>query len=285
MKEKYDKNSVVENLNTALNLLEQGVSRAELSNLLISTIGEGVCDLSCITNNKYFFQSILDMLPVPVYYKDIYGVYIGCNDALANLYGRSKREIIGKTVFDLFDAEEAEMFSSSDTVLLNEMNSEIIEHKGNFSAMGGNYHIIHKKVITTSVGTIAGILGIIFDATPQKEKEESVWQDEAFYKSLFEQSPRPRVIFDSFNIISDMNNSAVDFFDMGSEYIGQDITELFASYSDFERVMESTEDAVMVKILGVKKNEAIEAVASLTTISVSEIPSYAISFIRKDKIK
>ena len=72
---------------------------------------------------------------------------------------------------------------------------------------------------------------------------------------------------------------------MGSEYIGQDITELFASYSDFERVMESTEDAVMVKILGVKKNEAIEAVASLTTISVSEIPSYAISFIRKDKIK
>ncbi|ADD68978.1 putative PAS/PAC sensor protein [Denitrovibrio acetiphilus DSM 12809] len=281
MRGKFNKEDAIANLKSAISLLEKGGSRTEFSNILLHTMGEGVCDLHCITVNTVFLQTILDMLPVPVYYKDPMGVYVGCNEALAKLYHKNKKDIIGKTVFDIFTAEEAEMLTSSDTVLLNEKRNEMIEHRGKFSILGGNYHIVHKKVIMTPVGNISGILGIILDVTEQKETEECAWQGEAYYKSLFEHSPIPRIIFDSLNMIEDMNYAAVNFFRNGSEYIGRDITELFDSYSDFSKAMDSGGKSVKVFLMGVE-NEAIEVLASLTVISVSELPKYAVSFIRMD---
>lgn len=284
MRNKFDAESALANLKDAVRLIENGGSRMELSNILLHIMGGGACDIHCITTNEAFLQTILDMLPVPVYYKDIYGVFIGCNEALAKLYGKPKEKIIGRTVFDIFTSEEAEMFTSSDTVLMNEKSREMIEHRGKFSAMGGSYHVLHKKVILTPVGTVAGILGIIMDVTEHKESEEKAWQGEAFYRSLFEHSPRPRIVFDSLNIIEDMNISATRFFTEGSGLIGQDISKVFNTYGDYEKVMESGGKSVRVKICGVKE-DCVEALASMTVSSVSELPKYAVSFIIMDTIK
>ncbi len=50
---------------------------------------------------------------------------------------------------------------------------------------------------------------------------------EAFYKSLYERSPRPCVIFDSLNHIEDMNNSAFELLGGESNFIGSDISMIF----------------------------------------------------------
>lgn len=281
---KIDTEHIIASLKEAVSLVEGGGSRTELSNLLLSIMGGGFCDLHCITTDASFLQKILDMLPVPVYYKDIYGVYIGCNQALADLYERNKEDIIGKTVFDIFSSQEAEAFTTSDNVLVSEIKNELVEHRGKFSAMGNTYHVIHKKIILTSVGTAAGILGIILDVSEHKESEERAWQGEAFYKALYENSPRARIIFDSFNIIEDMNFSSIKLFKEGDALIGTDITTLFASYQDFEKVMESEGKSVKVNLLGID-DDSVEALASLTTVSSSELPWFAVSLIRMDTIE
>jgi len=279
----FDKESAVSNLKEALRLLEEGGSRSEFGNLLLSTMGGGACDLHCITANEEFLQKILDMLPVPVYYKDIFGVYLGCNDALAKLYEKPKDKIIGKTVFDIFTPEEAEHFSNSDTILISEKRNELIEHKGKFSAMGNSFHVIHKKIILTPVGNVSGILGIIMDISEHKANEERAWQGEAFYKSLFENSPRARVVFDSFNLIEDMNIAATELFKEAQSFVGTDISVLFESYEDFEKVMNSNGKPVRVNLVNVE-DEAVEALASLTVVGSSEMPWYAISFIVMDTV-
>ncbi|MGA9754943.1 MAG: PAS domain S-box protein [Desulfobaccales bacterium] len=46
-----------------------------------------------------FLQLLIDTIPSPIFYKDVNGVYQGCNRSLAEFLGRPKEAIIGKTVF------------------------------------------------------------------------------------------------------------------------------------------------------------------------------------------
>lgn len=145
-KKVYDKQSTIDKLQKkAIDYVSKGGENESVSGLLLEVLGSSGCNFNCIAADTTFFQNILDILPVPVYYKDIYGVYVGCNEALAKLYNRTKNDIIGQTVFDIFTQAEAQVFSYSDMVLMNEDSHEMVEHKGRYSAMGGSYHIIHKK--------------------------------------------------------------------------------------------------------------------------------------------
>lgn len=278
MRNKYDKQTAVANLKKAIELIETDGDAGEVSNILIHTLGDGACDLNCIAANASFLQTIIDALPVPVYYKDIYGVYLGCNEALANVYGRKKSDIIGKTAFDFFTHDEAKMFAYSDKVLLDEESREMVEHRGRFSALGGSCLIMHKKMIMSSGGIPVGVLGIIMDISEQKQSEERAWQAEAFYKSLFEQSPRARVIFNSLNIIEDMNYAAFKLFGEDSNYVGGDITALFSRYSEFEKLMGSGGRPVKVEIILAGGAKAL-AFSSLTESGVGEDGRCAATFL------
>ncbi|PLX68658.1 MAG: hypothetical protein C0603_05755 [Denitrovibrio sp.] len=284
MRKDYDKTTTINKLQTAIDLIEKGGNNDSVSEILLQVIGQGACNFNCVASDTTFFQNILDILPVPVYYKDIYGIYVGCNNALAKLYGREKRDIIGKTVFDIFTQSEAQVFSYSDMVLINEDSHEMVEHKGRYSAMGGTYYIINKKVLLDSDNTIIGVLGVVNDMTEHKQNEERAWQGEAFYKSLYEKSPRPCVIFDSLNNIEDMNFSAFHLLGEQSDYVGGDISAIFKSNADYEKMMTSNGEPVQVCLVNAEGNE-IEAIASLTLSGLTAVERYSVSFIIMDSIK
>jgi PAS domain-containing protein len=44
-----------------------------------------------------FLREVLDAIPDPVYYKNSNGVYLGCNTAFKNFFGKTEEEIIGRT--------------------------------------------------------------------------------------------------------------------------------------------------------------------------------------------
>lgn len=53
-----------------------------------------------------FSQQLIDTIPNPVFYKDREGRYLGCNSTFETFVGKSKNEIIGKTVYDLAPSRE-----------------------------------------------------------------------------------------------------------------------------------------------------------------------------------
>ena len=63
-------------------------------------------------------SSLLDSVPDIVFFKNIEGVYLGCNPACVELVGRPRSEIIGKTDHDLFDQETADSFRAQDQRML-----------------------------------------------------------------------------------------------------------------------------------------------------------------------
>ena len=64
------------------------------------------------------FNQVLDSIPDLVFYKDLQGVYQGCNRAFAAFVGRDIQDIVGKTDHDLFPSDLAQSFISFDQAML-----------------------------------------------------------------------------------------------------------------------------------------------------------------------
>ncbi len=48
---------------------------------------------------------LLETIPIPVFYKDRQGQYLGFNKAFETFFGKSKEHLIGKAVFNISPAE------------------------------------------------------------------------------------------------------------------------------------------------------------------------------------
>ena len=132
-----------------------------------------------------FLQQLLDSIPPPVFYKDIQGVYLGCNKAYLKFMGLAKDQIVGKTVFDLAPKDLAELYLKADTELFNNPGVQVYETS--VSHADGSMHdvIFNKATYVGSDGHIAGLVGVILDITERKRVERILLrQNEALEQSL-----------------------------------------------------------------------------------------------------
>ena len=74
-------------------------------------------------------EDILSIMPAHIYWKDINGVYLGCNDLQAkNLGLKNRSEIIGKTDFDVSENEKAaRKFQKNDFDVISSGKNIIVE--------------------------------------------------------------------------------------------------------------------------------------------------------------
>ena len=127
-----------------------------------------------ISQQAGVISSLLDSIPDIIFFKDINGVYLGCNRPFAELVEKSRDEIVGKTDYDLFDKEVADFFRKHDNSMLevckSQQNEEWITYPDG-----------KKKLLDTlktpywdSDGTLIGLLGISRDITERKNAENEI---------------------------------------------------------------------------------------------------------------
>ena len=71
------------------------------------------------TRSLDFLQTLIDALPMPVFFKDARGVYVGCNTAFEVTFNTSREKIVGQNVHDLLGPELAEFFTEKDRELFS----------------------------------------------------------------------------------------------------------------------------------------------------------------------
>ena len=125
-------------------------------------------------NDPELHQKIIDALPIPIFYRDLKGVYKACNLAQEKLLGLPKSEIIGKTVFDIQPYEIAEIYAQRDQELFDSPGDQNYEAK--FRDVSGQIHdvVFNKAVIRNNQDEIIGIVGSIFDITQRKKAEHKL---------------------------------------------------------------------------------------------------------------
>lgn len=128
-----------------------------------------------------FTESLLQTIPLAVFYKDLQGRYLGCNEEFTRIMGLSSEEICGKTAFDLWPGELSCIYHQRDMELLQSQDQQSYEFLVN-SCSGDNLDVVyHKNVFTDEHGLPAGIIGTFLDITQRKQMEQAL---EELHKTL-----------------------------------------------------------------------------------------------------
>ncbi len=129
-----------------------------------------------IIRQSGLITSLLDSIPDIIFFKDINGVYLGCNPTFAEFTGKLRKDIIGKTDYDLFDKEIADHFRYNDNKMLEEKQSRHNEEWITFPDGRAILVDTLKTTYTGSDGSLIGVLGISRDITERKQAEEAIIQ-------------------------------------------------------------------------------------------------------------
>jgi PAS domain S-box-containing protein len=117
-------------------------------------------ELSIYANKYHLLQTLLDTLPIPVFYKDLGGKYVDCNNAFVEYYGAPKSFIVDKSTDELFP-EFVDEFKLHDQTVLDSLTPQVFYH--DLIDKDGNLikSIIIKTVFTSPSGKIDGIFGVV----------------------------------------------------------------------------------------------------------------------------
>lgn len=132
---------------------------------------------------------LIDKFPLPLFYKNRYGVYTNCNQKFVTFFGlKTKEQIVGKNIYDFENNSElAAIYEQRDSNLIDmgESDKEIIEiYEFAYSFDHGNgTAFIYKSLYTNESGEIEGIVGVIVDTTQQKNLENTL-RDKNFELSI-----------------------------------------------------------------------------------------------------
>jgi len=125
-----------------------------------------------MAERENFLNSLLRAMPIPVFYKDRAGIYQGFNDAYEVFFGKSRDQLIGKSVFDISPKELAQIYHAKDTELFDSGGIQHYESKVKNSRDEMRDVIFDKSIYTDSNGKIIGLIGTVLDITVRKQIEK-----------------------------------------------------------------------------------------------------------------
>ncbi|MBD3401712.1 PAS domain S-box protein [candidate division GN15 bacterium] len=136
-----------------------------------------------------FLRGLFDAVPMPIFYKGIDGYYIDCNDAYGQFLGVGRSEIIGRKLGDIVGSDRAEPFRQHDVELMNNPGKHSVETRLEFADGRANDILVTKATYTTADGSLAGIVGTVFDIGERLKTERALRESEEKFRHTFDQSP------------------------------------------------------------------------------------------------
>ena len=148
-----------------------------------------------LRNNLKFFESLLDTIPLPVFYKDNEGRYLDCNDILARqVLGLEKEEIIGKTFAELYD-KSSEKFSleihEDDLKLLQKGGYDVYEKEVICADGTIRDFLASRATFPDEEGKTKNMVAVLLDVTELRKAESKLQNNVQFLETLLDSIPSP----------------------------------------------------------------------------------------------
>lgn len=125
---------------------------------------------------KHLFKSVLDNIPHRVWLKDRQGRHVVVNQAFANSIGLAPETLSGKTDFDLWPADKAQMFQDEDESVMNTRHTFSLEEQLPMPDGTIRWFNTTKTPMYDEAGQVIGTTGISMDVSDRRQAEESLRQ-------------------------------------------------------------------------------------------------------------
>jgi PAS domain S-box-containing protein len=151
-----------------------------------------------LASQQRFQDSLLETLPVPVFYKDRAGRYLGVNAAFVQLMGRPREFFVGKSVWDIAPAATAQVYHDADEALFSQPESVQVYDAHVLSGTQGRREVVFtKSVFYDHRGALGGLVGVVMDVTAQRASEQAVRESESRMAQILHHSPLPVFVIDA----------------------------------------------------------------------------------------
>lgn len=141
-------------------------------------------------HERALLRNLINSLPDIIFYKDCYGVYLGCNKAFEEFIGCSEAQLIGKTDFELFPKKMATFFLEQEHQTL--VTCQLTIDEGWIIYPEGRRVLL--EIIRTpffaSTGEMLGLIGTGRDITVRKKVEEELRQSQEMLRLVINSIPQ-----------------------------------------------------------------------------------------------
>ncbi|MGG7576782.1 sensor domain-containing protein [Rhizobium sp. Nf11,1] len=145
-------------------------------------------------DRKALLDALLGPFPLPLFYKNPQGHYLGCNKAFEDFSGYRREEIIGKTDFDLTSNHLPELHFVDNAAHRERGGAQHSERKM-LTANGAVRDVVfNKAVLPGENGAPAGLIGALVDITEHKQAEQELRKALEFAEGIL--TAIPDVLFE-----------------------------------------------------------------------------------------
>ncbi len=166
-----------------------------------------------LANREMHLRTLLNTIPDLVWVKDAEGRYLSCNRKFERLIGFPEAELIGKTDFDLFLKEDAELYSANDQKVIKSGQTLAVEEVVTYPEDGHTENVESIKTpMLDADGNLVGVLGVARDIT---DRLQSAAERESLQQQLMQAAKMDAIGSLAGGIAHDLNNLLVPIIGCG----------------------------------------------------------------------
>ena len=122
--------------------------------------------------SKLTDYQIIDAVAASIYWKDLSGKYLGCNQYMTKMAGLAREEIIGNSDFYLPWWEQANKIAEIDQLVISTRAKYELEEKIKITGGASKIFLSSKTPLFNEAGEITGVIGVSIDVTRDKLLEQ-----------------------------------------------------------------------------------------------------------------
>ena len=142
-----------------------------------------------LSRKALMLKSLLDVTSDIIVFKDHHCVFLAASQVIAEILGRTQEELIGKTDFDLFPVDQAQVYWDEEQRLMKSGETLVADHELTLPDGGKRSFEVIKKAVLDSDGNVVGLLCSERDITERKRVEERLAEERNLLRTMLDHIP------------------------------------------------------------------------------------------------
>ncbi len=241
------------------------LQRIESSRIMELELQERITIQTALGKSKKKLDAVINSIPDFIFYKDKKSKYTGCNTTFANFLGTTTEAIVGKSDYDFFEKERAEVFINSDTEVFE--TKQVFQYQEWLTDNTGNKRFLDttKAIMRNKDNEVFGIVGISRDLTQVKKSEIKVKKNEQKLNHVLENANEGIFVLQNNNFV---------FFNTKLTKIADTTKEVLATKYFMDLVHPEDKKEVYEFYQRKKRGEAIGSTTNFRIITLNNETKY-----------